>query len=435
MKVSLEVKEGRREVLAEVAVEGGSPKQQARAKRRLRLEPGEPVVLDQWAEARRRRLRNRPLPERRPRAQPLRLSARGEGDRPVKAKLTLEPWPALRLRYGLQVLTGGSLASEEGRKELQVGAVTEVSRQTLFGRAAAIGVERPGAQGRPGGEGLPERAAKLRHSGPLEPLPHHDPRAQHDDEVLGGQVDIRKTELTWEERIRATRRLDFAAAYKLQWNRFDFGQPADGSGGNRSSRHQPRPPGRNRALRRPQQPHRHHARLVQLGEPGVGRRARSARTTRSPEPSCSSSSTCPLPGGTVFGAAARVEGAKGQGSAFLDTDRLQAGRRQHGSRFRDDALTSRSIVNFLGGSTTLLVLNAELRFPIHGPVRGVLFGDGAISRAKFSDESSRESIWSTGLGLRYVTPVGILRLDYGIPLDEGFKPKRGRVYFSLGQVF
>jgi outer membrane protein assembly factor BamA len=82
-----------------------------------------------------------------------------------------------------------------------------------------------------------------------------------------------------------------------------------------------------------------------------------------------------------------------------------------------------------------LVLNAELRFPIHGSVRGVLFGDGALSQAKFSDESTKETIWSTGLGLRYVTPVGILRLDFGIPLDEGFKPARGRVYFSLGQVF
>ena len=126
---------------------------------------------------------------------------------------------------------------------------------------------------------------------------------------------------------------------------------------------------------------------------------------------------------------------QGQGSAFLDTDRLQAGGANTVRGYSEDALTSRSLINFLGGSTTLLVLNAELRFPIKGPVRGVLFGDGALSKAKFAEESTQESIWSTGLGLRYVTPVGILRLDFGIPLDEGFKPKRGRVYFSLGQVF
>jgi outer membrane translocation and assembly module TamA len=65
----------------------------------------------------------------------------------------------------------------------------------------------------------------------------------------------------------------------------------------------------------------------------------------------------------------------------------------------------------------------------------VLFGDGAIFVADLEGLRSTTSHWSTGLGLRYVTPVGILRFDFGIPLDQGFKPARGRFYFSLGQVF
>jgi outer membrane protein assembly factor BamA len=433
MKVEFQVKEGVREILAEVGFEGGSPDAQAKALRRSGLVVGQPVVLDEWTEAR-RRLYETGL-YRRVDLEPISGSpvTDDQGDRPVKAKLKLEPWPALRLRYGLQALTGGTLASEEGRKELEIGAVTEVSRQTLFGRAAAIGlsvqVRKEDQEARaylsvPRSFGTPVRSSLF-----LTMTPEHT-----EDEVLGGKVDIRKTELTWEERIRATRRLDFAAAYKHQWNRFDFVQPADGEAG----------------------PDHLDIRLARV----VGTALFDARnnlidTTRG---SFSSASLewggerigsdypltrtfvqqfvyLPMPGATVFGAAARVEGAKGQGSAFLDTDRLQAGGANTVRGFDDDALTSRSIVNFLGGSTTLLVLNAELRFPIHGPVRGVVFGDGAISRAKFSDDSSKESIWSTGLGLRYVTPVGILRLDYGIPLDEGFKPKRGRVYFSLGQVF
>jgi outer membrane protein assembly factor BamA len=85
--------------------------------------------------------------------------------------------------------------------------------------------------------------------------------------------------------------------------------------------------------------------------------------------------------------------------------------------------------------SSLLVLNQELRFPIKGPVRGVLFGDGAILVGKVQEETATDSHWSTGLGLRYVTPVGILRFDFGIPLDQGFQPSRGRFYFSLGQVF
>ena len=102
--------------------------------------------------------------------------------------------------------------------------------------------------------------------------------------------------------------------------------------------------------------------------------------------------------------------------------------------YREDSLDA-GAVNLLGGVSALLVVNQEVRFPIAGPMQGVLFGDGAVLTTKVNGNRSTDDHWSTGLGLRYVTPVGILRFDFGIPLDQGFKPKRGRFYFSLGQVF
>jgi outer membrane protein assembly factor BamA len=143
----------------------------------------------------------------------------------------------------------------------------------------------------------------------------------------------------------------------------------------------------------------------------------------------------PVVRGLVVGAAGRAEYATGQGTYFVERDRLKAGGANTVRGYSEDELASRALINLLGGSTTLLVVNGELRFPIHGAIRGVAFGDGAILYADLFDQHTRESIWSTGIGLRYVTPIGILRLDFGIPLDEGFKPSRGRVYFSLGQVF
>jgi outer membrane protein assembly factor BamA len=415
-------------------MEGGSPKQQARAKRRLRLEPGAPVVLDQWAEARRRvyetgLFRSVDL-EPTPSASP----ASGEGDQAIDATVRLEEWPALRLRYGLQMVTGGSLASEEGRKDLQAGAVTEVSRQTIFGRAASVGVSlqlRKDEQEARGYLSLPRTlGTPIRSSLFLTVAPEHN----NDEEVLGGQVDIRKTELTWEERIRARRRLDFAGAYKLQWSRLEFSEPVPDLGeSGRLDITLARLVGtvlfdaRNDLIDTTRGAFS--SASVEWGGSAIGSDYPLTRTL------FQQFAYLPTPGRMVLGAAARVERASGQGSAFLDTDRLQAGGANTVRGYSEDALTSRSIINLLGGSTILLVLNGELRFPIHGPVRGVVFGDGAVSKAKFSEESSHESIWSTGLGLRYVTPVGILRLDYGIPLDEGFKPKRGQVYFSLGQVF
>jgi outer membrane protein assembly factor BamA len=434
MKVELQVEEGRREMLAEVAVEGVSPDEESRLRRRLGLPVGAPVILDEWTEARRRLyetglyrrvdLESAPAPS---------AAHGGDGPQPIQATLRVEKWPALRLRYGLQALTGGKLAAEEGRKDLQVGAVAEVSRQTLFGRAASIGlstqVRKEDQEARaylslPRTFGTPVRSSLF-----LTVTPEHVV-----NDTLGGKVDIRKTELTWEERIRATRKLDLAAAYKFQWNRFTFGQPVEGlASGDRLDISLARLVGtalfdtRNDLIDTSRGSFT--SASVEWGGDAVGSDFPLTRTF------FQQFAYLPAPGGMVFGAAARAERASGQGSAFLDTDRLQAGGANTVRGFADDALTSRSVINFLGGSTTLLVLNGELRFPVHGPIRGVLFGDGALSWAGTSEETIRESIWSAGLGLRYVTPVGILRLDYGIPLDDGWKPGRGRVYFSLGQVF
>jgi outer membrane protein insertion porin family len=430
IKVELEVREGVREVLAEVEVQGGSPKTQARIRRRLGLTPGAPVVLDEWTEAR-RRIYESGLYQRvdlEPDTSP--AAAGGDGDRPVKATLRVEEWPALRLRYGLQALTGGSLTSDEGRKDLQAGAVAEVSRQTILGHAAAVGLSvqvRKADQEARGYLSLPRTlGTPVRSSLFLTVTPEHT-----DDDVLG-KVDVRKTELTWEERIRATRKLAFAAAYKVQWNRFSLLEPMPDASDSVDIKL---------------------ARLVGTAlfdaRNDLIDTSRGAFSSASMEWGGGSVGSdypltrtflqqfvyLPLSGGLVLGAAGRVERASGQGSAFLAADRLRAGGANTVRGFSEAALTSRSFINLLGGSTTLLVLNAEVRFPIYGPVRGVLFGDGAISKARFSDDSTSESIWSTGFGLRYVTPVGILRLDYGVPLDDGFRPRRGRVYFSLGQVF
>jgi len=64
------------------------------------------------------------------------------------------------------------------------------------------------------------------------------------------------------------------------------------------------------------------------------------------------------------------------------------------------------------GGFTLWEASVELRFPIGGPVEGALFTDG-------SDVSPQTLLFrwrphiSSGFGLRYVTPIGPVRLDVG----------------------
>ena len=124
------------------------------------------------------RLRDRALSNRRHHPRDFGSHRRaGEGDLPVKATVRVEEWPDLRLRYGLQLVTGGNLASEEGRQELAGGSrgrglPTDAVRPRRVDRC-----ERPAASAGTGSAGLPEPAAHLRHSGSVEPLPDRDTRA------------------------------------------------------------------------------------------------------------------------------------------------------------------------------------------------------------------------------------------------------------------
>lgn len=63
------------------------------------------------------------------------------------------------------------------------------------------------------------------------------------------------------------------------------------------------------------------------------------------------------------------------------------------------------------GGTVLLEGNLELRFPLIGPLRGVAFIDAG---QVWNDELDPATIaWSPGLGLRYFSPIGPIRVDVG----------------------
>lgn len=87
----------------------------------------------------------------------------------------------------------------------------------------------------------------------------------------------------------------------------------------------------------------------------------------------------------------------------------------------------------LGGSGMLL-FNAEYRFPIFGPVGGAVFGDvGNV----FAEPVIRfdDLRYGAGFGVRYLSPVGPLRIDVGFPLDRR-EYEDSLVYFiSLGYAF
>jgi outer membrane protein insertion porin family len=113
---------------------------------------------------------------------------------------------------------------------------------------------------------------------------------------------------------------------------------------------------------------------------------------------------------------------------------------------------------FLGGSTTLrgydfervgptgpdgsptggdvfVLTNLEWRVPLYKGLGVVLFSDiGNVFRA-IDNFTPGEIKGSVGLGLRYNTPIGPLRLDYGHKLAPERHEASGRFHFSIGQAF
>ena len=90
--------------------------------------------------------------------------------------------------------------------------------------------------------------------------------------------------------------------------------------------------------------------------------------------------------------------------------------------------------NFIGGRAYGL-FSLELRFPLKGNVEGALFYDSG--KVFSSPEEFRLSGWysSVGLGLRYITPVGPLRIDYGYKLKRVPGQGSGRLHISFGFPF
>ncbi len=90
----------------------------------------------------------------------------------------------------------------------------------------------------------------------------------------------------------------------------------------------------------------------------------------------------------------------------------------------------------LGGEAAL-VGNLELRFPIRGNLGGVVFLDLGNAYEDWEELDFFNLRYSAGLGLRYQTPVGPIRLDWGYQLNppEDAPIPRQQFYFSVGQAF
>ena len=95
---------------------------------------------------------------------------------------------------------------------------------------------------------------------------------------------------------------------------------------------------------------------------------------------------------------------------------------------------------FPTGGHAVLVLNAELRVPVFGGLGAVGFMDAGQVFNRVSDFDFGEIKPTAGLGLRYLSPIGPIRVDLGLQvgsrtLPNGEQERLTELHISLGQAF
>jgi outer membrane protein insertion porin family len=138
----------------------------------------------------------------------------------------------------------------------------------------------------------------------------------------------------------------------------------------------------------------------------------------------------------VLASGARLGLARTFGDEVLvPSERFFAGGATSVRGYREDDLGARSILDDAEGGSALLVLNSELRFPIYRWLKGVGFVDAGSVYPKVSEISFGDLQIGIGAGARFDTPVGLIRLDLGIPVNPRSFDPRWRFHFGLGHTF
>jgi outer membrane protein insertion porin family len=110
--------------------------------------------------------------------------------------------------------------------------------------------------------------------------------------------------------------------------------------------------------------------------------------------------------------------------------------------FALDSVGAPNTISDLGfpiGGDAEVVLNAELRAPVWGPMGAVVFMDGGNVFKRTGEMDLGAMRGSVGVGGRYRSPLGPIRLDIGFKLDRrtiaGKLEPRYAIHLSIGQAF
>jgi outer membrane protein assembly factor BamA len=122
------------------------------------------------------------------------------------------------------------------------------------------------------------------------------------------------------------------------------------------------------------------------------------------------------------------------GQDVLSSERFKAGGSNSLRGFPTDSLGPRDLLGEPIGGEAVVVVNEELRFRHPSRFGFALFAEGG----NVFDTVSALSLslrYDLGFGLRWESPIGLLRLDLGFPLRLEAGEKAYQLFFNFGQAF
>jgi len=91
--------------------------------------------------------------------------------------------------------------------------------------------------------------------------------------------------------------------------------------------------------------------------------------------------------------------------------------------------------NPIGGNVSLTINLFELRYRFYKKLSAIVFVDAGNVWEDGQSVDILDQRFGAGIGIRYTSPLGILRFDYGAKLDRRKNESFGEFYFSVGQAF
>jgi outer membrane protein assembly factor BamA len=428
--VTYEVEEGPRQTIQEIVVSGNASIDTDVITRALDLKTGQPLGAATWLQARKRLFDTGLFRRVDLSMEPIAPAGPGDAVEPMRVRVAVQEWPALRLRYGFQVAEERPEGETEGR-DLVPGISADLTRRTVFGRAltlvAGIDYQRR------------ERAARAVANAPTlfgwpieSSLVVEGSREEFTDVTL--VTNTRR--VAWEQRLNFLRNMRVSYSYSFERNHtFDTAPDPNSPVGpfdltlniarvNASAVYDTRndPSDSTRGLMV--------SGNVEYAPEAGGSDIRFVRYLTQ------AYYFRPL-GRVVLASAARLGVASPLGGQdLLFSERFFAGGARTVRGVREDGLGPRDFRGDPVGGESMTVFNQEVRFPVYKWLRGVAFVDAGNVFASRSLLDLDGLVGGIGIGARFVTPFALLRVDYGrSPWGAGSALRSAQWYFGIGQTF